>query len=56
MGKGKKIEFKQAPNGLYYCKPKESVNTQIDNAKETNLMNMVEENQKFFTNRQISRA
>jgi hypothetical protein len=56
MEKGKKNEFKQARNGLYYYKPKESFNTQTANVKETNLMNMVEENKKFFTNRQISRA
>jgi hypothetical protein len=31
--KGRKIEFKQAANGLYYYKPKESFNTQIDNIK-----------------------
>jgi hypothetical protein len=55
LEEGRKIKFRQAPNGLYYHKPKE-LNTQKNIENGTNMMNTVEENKRFFTNRQIARA
>jgi hypothetical protein len=55
LEEGRKIRFRQAPNGLYNHKPKE-LNTQKNIEIGTNMMNTVEENKRFFTNRQIARA
>jgi hypothetical protein len=49
MGEGKVIEFKQAVNGLYYYKPKNSFDTRKLEPKEINMLNTVEERKNFFT-------
>jgi hypothetical protein len=43
LKKGRKIRFRQAPNGLNYHKPKES-STQKNIKNDINMMNTVEEN------------
>jgi hypothetical protein len=56
MEKRRKIKFKQNLNRLYFYKSKESFNTQENINNETSVVNTVEENKQFFTNRQIGRA
>jgi hypothetical protein len=50
---GKDIRFKKSPSGLWYYQPSKSSNT---NKNETTMINMVEENKKLFSERQVAKA
>jgi hypothetical protein len=55
MGKGRVIELKQAPNGLYCYKPKNSFDTRNLETKEISIPNTLAERKNVLTNRQMER-